>query len=131
MATINDIVLSALKRAEVVDAIEAPEAHQSARAVELLNDMMFALKGRGINVMWSTQTLVDTFPLAEEHKEGVQAMLADKLANEYGKQVATRVAIDASRGYDALVADYKIIRPLRTPDGLRRMPSQRHVNEAI
>ena len=96
MATINDIVTGALKRAELVDAIEAAEAHQTARGVDLLNQMMQALKGRGINVMWATQTLTSTFPLADEHVEGVTAMLAAReLTDHHGRAAQDRSPIES------------------------------------
>ena len=66
MATTQDIVTRALRRAGITRIGEAPQARLSIEALGVLNDMLYSLSAEGIDMRledWKTGewTLTDTF----------------------------------------------------------------------
>ena len=124
MATINDIVDGALKRFRVLAGNETASSVDAADALTALNEMMFALKFEGADTQWDEAVLTTTFPLDDAHSQGVKAMLAVRLAEEYGKPVGAVLARDAANGLTGLRNDYGIIEDMQLDDALLNMPSQ-------
>ena len=126
MATMRDIVDGAAKRLGVIRSGESLDANDSADILQALNDMMGSWEGRGVNIAWSSDlALSGTFPLADKHKEGVKAMLAVRITDEFPLPVSAILARDASDGWNAIQADYILPDPIAVDLGLRNMPSQR------
>lgn len=125
MATVEDIVNRALKRAGVLDAIETASADDAQYALDSLNEMMAGWQAKGVDVNHNTLTLVSTFPLDDMHQAGVIALLAAELADDYGQPVSQRLSEAATAGWRALEADYCLPEPMRVDGSLAFTPSQR------
>lgn len=126
MATTGlDIVTGALKRLRVIASNETPSAEDAKDGLAALNDMMFALKVDNVNTHWTELTLAGEFPLDPEHVQGVKAMLAVRVAEDFGKPVGPKLAEDAENGEQLLRADYGYVRPLKADTMLRATTSQR------
>ena len=68
--------------------------------------------------------LSDAFPLPAQFEEGVTAMLAVRIAPQYGTDPSQLTLRKASDGENALLAAYMTIRPASADNGIIRMPSQ-------
>jgi hypothetical protein len=117
MSSSAQIVARALKRINVVAAGEDPSAVDAADGLAALNAMIAGWAADGINIS-------PDIPLPAKHEEGVIALLAVRLAPDYGRTPIRQVEIDADEGKYRLEADY-ISAPLASFDtGLRDMPSR-------
>lgn len=117
MSTSSDIVRRALKRLGVLSAGEEMAAADGADGNAALNAMIASWQNDGVDIS-------PDVPLPSRHEEGVVALLAVRLAPDYGMSAPDQVQIDASKGWDALLADY-IRPPLSQFDSaLTNMPSQ-------
>jgi hypothetical protein len=111
------IVARALKRINVVAAGEDPSAVDAADGLAALNAMIAGWAADGINIS-------PDVPLPSKHEEGVIALLAVRLAPDYGRMPSPLVLDAANEGLYRLEADY-ISAPLAQFDtGLRDMPSR-------
>lgn len=78
---------------------------------------------------WTVSTLItyaigDTFPLPGQFEDGVTAMLAVRIAPQFGKEPSAGTVLRARDGKTAIFAAYMPIRPVSVDAGLTRMPSQ-------
>jgi hypothetical protein len=103
-----EIVTRALKRLGLVEPGESPAAADAEDGLAALNAMLAGWEADGINVS-------PDVPLPAKHEEGVTALLAVRLAPDYGKEPSALVYADASKGLTRLEADY-ISAPLATFD---------------
>jgi hypothetical protein len=111
------IVARALKRINVVAAGEDPSAGDAADGLAALNAMIAGWAADGINIS-------PDVPLPSKHEEGVVAMLAVRLAPDYGREPSPLVYEAATEGMYRLEADY-ISAPLAQFDSaLIDMPSR-------
>lgn len=107
MATMNDIVLGALKRLRVSNPRKALDAVAGTEGLTALNDMMHSWKASGVDVDHDTaDALTDDFTLGDEHIQGVKALLAVRLAGEYGLEVNAGIVRDAQMEWAALEAEF-------------------------
>lgn len=98
MATATEIATKALKRINVIAAGETPSAAEMSDATDALNAMVAS---------WESDALSgDTLPLDARFEQGIIAMLAERLAEDYGKQVGPILANDAKNGRAALQAAF-------------------------
>jgi hypothetical protein len=111
------IVTRALKRLGLVDTAESPSAADAADGVAALNAMLASWEAKGVKVS-------PDVPLPAKHEQGVVALLAVRLAPDYGAEASRQVQMDARDGWLSLQADY-ISAPLAVFDlGLTAMPSK-------
>jgi hypothetical protein len=103
-----EIVTRALKRLALIEPGETPAEDMAEDGLAALNAMLAGWEADGINVS-------PDVPLPAKHEEGVVAMLAVRLAPDYGKEAAAQVYADASKGLSRLEADY-ISAPLASFD---------------
>jgi hypothetical protein len=94
MATANEIATKALKRLGLVNSGESPAAADVSDAVDALSSMIAAWDCGGFTG--------ETLPLASRFEEGVTAMLAVRLAENYGKTPGPILMRDAGRGEQQL-----------------------------
>lgn len=118
MSSSNDIVKRALKRLGVLAPGEDMDAADGADGNAALNAMIASWQNDGVDVS-------SDVPLPSRHEEGIVALLAVRLAPDYGKVPPAQVLSDAEKGWDSLLAEY-----IRPPDAqfdtaLLNMPSQR------
>lgn len=119
--TSAQIVTASMRRLTLLTPDESPTANQAASGLSALNAMYAGLTADGINV-------TPDLPLAVAYEEGLVAMLAVRLAEDYGKTPGPILAMDAQRGRSRLEAAY-IVAPATTFDSaLVLMPSRRYVS---
>ena len=125
--TIRDIVNGALYEIGVVEPEGTVEAIDAATGLSKLNYLMTGLRSQGIETLWDDLELNDGFPLGDEHREGVEAMLAVRLAAmpAYAANVSDGLRSIAIRGEQMLRTSYTIAEPMRAPSGSLNFPSQR------
>lgn len=117
MSTSTEIATSALKRLRVVGSGETPAAADVQDAVKALNLMISSWDAEGLSG--------ESIPLDEKYEAGLIAMLAVRLAGDYGKQPDGILLKDADDGWRRLQAAF--IQP-ETPTfdwALIRTPSRR------
>lgn len=124
MATVKDIVQGGFKRV-IPDSVNDPTANEEADGLTALNDMMSALVFEGIHVNWETKALTDTFPLNNEHVQGVKAMLGKRLCEDFGRGVPPQLMKDARKGQSALYKDFSIHEPRKAETALMRFSAMR------
>lgn len=126
MATVRDICTDAWRGATNMLSGDMP-AEEAARALRLLNNMMLALPADGVHTGWTDSDLNDDFPLEDQHREGVTAMLALEIITDNRGAPSDRQVAKAMEGKTRLIADYKNIEELRVDRALSIMPSQRMI----
>ncbi len=116
MSSSAQIVTRAMRRLRLLDENEDPSAAQSSLGITALNAMIAGWQGDGINVSADV-------PLPSEHEEGVVAMLAMRLADEYGAVPGQIVIRDADRGMARLQAAYLSAPLAKFDTALKTVPS--------
>jgi len=112
MATATELTTRALRRLGVLDPLQAAAAEDIQTGTEALNAMIAS---------WETDGLSgDVLPLDARHEAGVVAMLAVRLAEEYGKSPGPVLLRDARDGWTALQAAYMPIPESVFDMGLRQ-----------
>lgn len=120
MATANDIVTRALRKAAISAIDEAPSADDAANGLEALNMMLAAWKLRGVDTSHTALSGSDTFPLADEFEEGTVYLLAERLSPDYMRPRT----FDADDWFRAIQAAYMTVEEVTLPTAISRMPSQ-------
>lgn len=120
MSSSAQIVTRALKRLKIVEPQESPSADEAADGLAALNAMIAGWQADGVNIS-------SDVPLPAKHEEGVVALLALRLAPDYGATPGASVLLDAKRGWSRLQADYLSAPMARFDRALTRMPSQQIV----
>lgn len=98
MATATEIVTRALKRIRKTDSHSTPDATDVADGTEALTAMIAS---------WETQGLSgDVLPLDARFEQPVVAMLAVRLAEDFGTQPGPILLRDAADGWNAIQAAF-------------------------
>ncbi len=117
MATATEISSAALKRLRIVEAGGTPAAADTAEA-NLALDRMIA--------SWETGWLSgDVTPFDARFEAGIIAMLAVRLAGDYGKPVDAVLADDARRGWNQIRAAFLATPEAQFDGALTLMPATR------
>ena len=136
--TVSDCCTRALKRLFIIQGGESASAEdaESARAAfegivnGWLADGLSVTDSAGTAIVVADYTLASTFPIAEQHFEGVAAMLAVSLAGDFQVEPTRDVQRDAMRGEQRIYADFmpsmltKIDRALNRLDNSLLWPTQ-------
>jgi hypothetical protein len=101
MATATEISTRALRRARVYDSNQSPSAIDIADATEALNAMIASWEAEGLSG--------DVLPLDSRFEQGVVAMLAVRICEEYGKTPGPILMRDAQTGWMALQAAFTFV----------------------
>lgn len=110
MATTRSFILSTLKRMRVLAGDEDMDQQDAQDALQALNDMMFEWGAKGMSYEHTELTLNDEFPLAGGLHNGVKAMLAVRLADDFlGGAVSPVIARDANAGERLVMKTYYIL----------------------
>lgn len=120
MATSSYIVRRALSRLSILRINQSPTADMEADGLDTLNEMISSWGAEGVN-------LDPLLPLPDKYASGIIAMLAMRLAPDYGEAalVSPQLAREAENGWRGLLAGY-IFAPDATFDtAIRNLPSQR------
>jgi hypothetical protein len=98
MATAQQIATRALRRLRVVASEETPASADMDAATEALNAMIASWEAHGLSG--------DVLPLDSRFEQGIIAMLAVRLAEEYGKEPNSVLVRDADDGWRLLQAAF-------------------------
>lgn len=98
MATAQQIATRALKRLRVIAQDETPAGADMDNATEALNAMIASWEAHGLSG--------DVLPLDSRFEQGVVAMLAVRLAEDYGKEPTPILMRDADSGWSNLQAAF-------------------------
>ena len=98
MATPNQIVTRALRRLRVIPSGGTPSAEDLSDGTEALTAMINAWEAEGLTG--------DVLPLDARFEQGVVAMLAKRLAPEFGVEVDPDLRQDAKEGWDQISAAF-------------------------
>lgn len=110
MATATEISTRALRRIGAIDALQSPSAADIAASNEALNAMIASWEAEGLSG--------DYLPIDSRFEQGVVAMLAVRLSEEYGKSPGAVLVRDADNGWNALQAAYFAIPASKFENGL-------------
>lgn len=110
MATATEISTRALRRAGVFDVLQSPSAIDVQSATEALNAMIASWEAEGLSG--------DVLPLDSRYEQGVVAMLAVRICEEYGKTPGAVLVRDADNGWSALQAAYFAVPASKFESGL-------------
>lgn len=101
MATATEISTRALKRLQIVDALETPSSADIQYATDALNAMIASWECDGLSG--------DTIPLDSRFEQGITAMLAVRLAEDYGKTPGAVMVRDADNGWSAIQSAFFVV----------------------
>jgi len=113
------IVTRALRRLKVIGAGEDPSADDAADGLAALNAMIAGWEADGVKVSGDV-------PLDARFEEGVVALLAVRLADDFGTSPSAGVVRDAENGWARLQAAFNHVPLAQFDTALRNMPSQRY-----
>ncbi len=101
MATAQQIATRALRRIRVVGSEDTVAAADMTSAVEALDAMIASWEAEGLSG--------DVLPLSGRFESGIVAMLAVRLADEYGKEPSPMLVKDATDGWSAIQAAHFVV----------------------
>lgn len=110
MATATQIATRALRRLGVVSAGENPASADVSDAKEALTAMIASWEAEGLTG--------DILPLDARFEQGVVAMLAVRLAEEYGKTPGEVMVRDAKQGWDQISSAFFSVPKSTFDDGI-------------
>jgi hypothetical protein len=107
--TYNEIVSAAMRRLGLTQAGEAPTGDEYGIGIEALNDLVSGWRIRGLEMSYTSVESSaggDVSPFEDEDLDAVKALLAMRLAEEYGKMPSPMLAAAASTYWNALFGKY-------------------------
>lgn len=110
MATATEIATSALRRLNVVDALSSPSAAHVDSATAALTAMLASWEGQWLSG--------DVLPLDARFEQGIVALLAVRLAEDYGKTPGPVLLRDAKDGWAAIQGAFWAVPTQRFESGL-------------
>lgn len=136
--TVSDCCTRALQRLSILVGGESAETADAEIARAAFEGLVNGWLADGLSVTDSAGTalavadyaLADAFPIAEQHFEGVAAMLAVSIADDFEAQIKPATARDATKGEQRIYADFmpsmvtKIDRALNRLDNSLLWPTQ-------
>lgn len=125
MATARDVVTAALRLIGALAAGETADAPEAADGLAALNRMMHGWKARGVDLAHADLALSDTVALADEYREGLEHLLAIRLAPEYERPASPDLLRAAEEAWRAIQLGYAAPVDLTVEAGLLRMPGAR------
>lgn len=121
MATASNIISSAMRKINAMDANESLDASDFATSVDALNGMMTRWEADGLSNGWSdVENPGDECHFPPEIKLAVIYNLAIELAPEFGQQVSAPVAKNAATYLAGLQRDAYVASPLHTNTDMPR-----------
>jgi hypothetical protein len=118
MATTEHIIARALSRIAVLRIGKAPTSIQAKDGLDAANEMLLSLQADGVYID-------PVIPIPEKHLPGLIAMLAIRLAPDYGVDPPVLLQREANAGFKALLAAYIFAPDANFDPALRNLPSQR------
>jgi hypothetical protein len=127
VSTSADVVTRAMRQLSLIAATETPSAADAEHVQQALNAMIAGLAADGMD-------LSPDVPLPARHEEGLVAMLAQRIAPDFGvpsgllgsEAQAGTISYDAEKGHQRLRAQYMRVPAASLDNTLINMPSQRY-----
>lgn len=125
--TVLDLIQRAHERLNEVGFGQSLTAEQAQLGLNAYNEMTAEWALSGVDTQATETTLATAFPLDMPFFPGVAALLATRLAEDYGHDLVAmpRLVRDAKNGWTALQAAYIAAPNADFEYGLTRAPSQR------
>lgn len=120
MATANDIINRAGRRAKILAGEEAFSAAEASDALQLLNDMMAALGPRGVYYVHAPLTATAAVNMPDEQIRNLILLFAEELMVDYGVAADPVMASLISGALSELQAAYWMQPPADTDPMLRQ-----------
>lgn len=117
--TANYVINRAASKINVLAGGEALSATDAANCLNIMNDMMFAFRPKGIHYVHSALTATQTVNMPDEQINNLILMLANDLADEYGITLGQKIANDIAQAKLELQAAYLHINPAVPDRALR------------
>jgi hypothetical protein len=89
MVTARDIVEGALRRIGVVASNQPIPPEMGEKTLRALNAMMASWQTKGLSYVHGRMVMADAFPMPEAMEEGVTAMLAVRMTDDYAPEALT------------------------------------------
>jgi hypothetical protein len=127
MSTVRDLIERAHRRLGEVGFGQAMTPERADHGLNCLNEMCHGWKAENVDIGFTDKALNDPFFLGSEYFGGVAALLAVRLAEDYGNNLSQLPSIlrDATTAWRSLQAAY-IQAPAADIDrALQNLPSQR------
>ena len=104
MATVSDYIQASLRLAEILGENDSVSAEQGAAGIVVMNDMIGALRGKGIEIGLSPQSSTTaTLLIPEEDRLGFKYLFAAYLCMDYGRAPSNHVAGIADDNYSRML----------------------------
>lgn len=103
MITAIQMITDALRLANIIDEIQAPNAEQASSGLRSLNQLLADWEEDGVRLGWHVVAAQDdVLPLADADERGVKYNFSCELCGEYGIEPSARVAQIANDTYARL-----------------------------
>jgi len=112
MATATELATKALRRIRVLGSEDTGSSADIEAAKEALSEMLASWEAKGLSG--------DVLPLSGRFDGAITAMLAVRLAEEYGKEPGAILLRDADDGWKSLRAAFFVVPDSRFDSALRR-----------
>ncbi len=106
MATALQTITKALRTARILASGEDPTNDEAADALTALNEMLFQWRLDGLDIAHISLASGDTIEVPDDHLQILRLCLAERLAGEYGTELAPRDLMAAETGKGLLRAYY-------------------------
>lgn len=109
MTTWNEMISSALQRIAVVQTGEAPSGSEYTDGIRSMNRMVAGWRLQGLYLPFSpvdTQDGGSTVTFDEDELDAIEANLALRLCNDYGKRPTPLLVAEAGAGWNGLYAKH-------------------------
>jgi hypothetical protein len=116
--TARETIQRALKRLGILSEEEDMTAPQAVDGLAMLNDMLQGFPAMGIQYVHAPLTLDTVLNVPDEQTRNVVLMLAEELADPYGKEIGDRMQGQIDSARRALQAAYYIVPPAQVDDAL-------------
>lgn len=117
--TARELITDAFRRMGFISEDEGLDAEQTTTALSIMNDMMNGWNAEGIEYVHADLGLDDTVNVPDELVRSTMWMLADDLADQYGKVLTERQQTQVDRARSALQSYYYKVQPAQLDEGLR------------
>lgn len=118
MATAEQIAVRALKRLGIPGIGGSLAAEEMQDSLEALSAMLAS---------WEAEGVVAALPIDDRFEQGVVAMLAVRVSEDYGKTVGQVLARDAAAGWQQIQAHYITPGTVEFDPALSRTPTRLYV----
>lgn len=116
--TARQTIERAMKRLGLLSEEETMTAPQAVDGLAMLNDMLQGFPAQGIQYVHAPLGLDTVLNVPDEQTRNVMLMLAEELADPYGKAVSDRLQMQIDAAKRALQAAYYVVPPAQVDDAL-------------